>query len=130
MIKKWSEFNENRVYGSKIQAKIDLLKDLSLDLSDMGLEVNIWSGTWKDDRGNKLFSESRCIIMSIKDNDSVLDDNNYFENDLFHKKEILDFEEVLKSYQMRYKAKKGNGQDGVIFYFSKQGSMTRSPLLN
>lgn len=109
MIKKWLEFNESiRLYGSKIQLKIDLLRDLSLDLSDMGLKVDIWNGTWKDDDGglggNKNLMgmrqhikysnhpASKSIIMMIEDTDSVLDVENYFENELIDKKEISDFE--------------------------------------
>lgn len=132
MIKKWSEFNEAKVYGSKIQSKIDLLKDLSLDLTDMGLKIDIWNGSWKDDHhyGGSLSSHpaSKCIIMMIEDIDSVLDEENYYENELKDKKEILNFEETLKSYGMRIRRKTGFS-DKVYLMFDKQGKMTDSDLL-
>jgi hypothetical protein len=143
MIKKWSEFNEAKVYGSKIQSKIDLLKDLSLDLSDMGLKIDIWNGAWRDNgSGFGLTSEngtpeeakaeyempSKSIIMMIDDIDSVLDNDNYYENELKDKKEILDFEETLKSYGMRPRRKAGFS-DKVYLFFDKQGKMTDSDLL-
>ncbi len=132
MIKKWSEFNETRVYGSKIQSKIDLLKDLSLDLTDMGLVVNIWNGSWKDNDhyGGSLSSHpaSKCIIMMIEDVDSVLDVDNYYEEKLVNKKEIIDFEETLKSYGMRVRRKTGFSDKAYLF-FDKHGKMTDSDVL-
>lgn len=132
MIKKWSEFSEAKVYGSKIQSKIDLLKDLSLDLSDMGLKIDIWNGSWKDDHhyGDSLSSHpaSKSIIMMIEDIDSVLDEENYYENELKDKKEILDFEETLKSFGMKPRRKNGFGDKAYLF-FDKQGKMTDSDLL-
>lgn len=115
MINKWIEFNEALKRGEKINAKISLLKDLALELTDIGLSVDIESGS---------FNEIKSIVMFIKDENSVLDDNNYYENVLWHKKEILDFEKTLKSFKMSPRAKTGNGQDGVIFLFDKQGPMT------
>jgi hypothetical protein len=67
--------------------------------------------------------------MSVTDPDCVLDDNYYYENNLFNKKEIFDFEERLKSYGMKFRSKIGNGQNGVLFYFDKHGKMTNSELV-
>ncbi len=132
MIKKWSEFNEAKVYGSKIQSKIELLKDLSIDLSDMGLKIDIWNGSWKDNDhyGSSLSSHpaSKCIIMMIEDIDDILDEESYYENELKDKKEILDFEETLKSYGMGIRRKSGFS-DKVYLFFDKQGKMTDSDLL-
>ncbi len=127
MIKKWQEFNEALKRGTKIQAKIDLLKELSLELTDVGLEVEIWSGSWKDERTTSInisaYKESKFIIMSIRDPNDTLD---YSDDDdqLFHKKEILDFEETLKSFKMTPRMKMGNGITGILFYFDKQGTMS------
>ena len=41
MIKNWKKFNESFKKGQKIQAKIDILKEISNDLSDMGLKIDI-----------------------------------------------------------------------------------------
>lgn len=129
MIKKWSEFNESNVYGSKIQSKIDLLKDLSFDLTDLGLKVEIWNGSWRDNdfgdsRGTQTrYPRSKSIIMTIEDIDSALDKDNYYENRLYNKKEIIDFEKTLKSYGMTPRSKSGTN-DMVTFYFDKQGKMT------
>lgn len=143
MIKRWSEFNETKVYGSKIQSKIDLLKDLTLDISDMGLKIDIWNGSWKDNGGGfGLTSEngtkeeakaeyelpSKSIIMMIEDYDSVLDEDNYYENELKDKKEIIDLEETLKSYGMKPRRITGFG-DKVYLFFDKQGKMTDSDVL-
>lgn len=127
MIKKWIEFNESKSRGSKINAKMDLLKDLSLELSDMGLEVEIWSGSGSSITG-KHEDDSKFIIMLIDDTDSILDEDGYYENELQNKKEILDFEETLKSYEISPRIKNGFS-DKVYFYFDKQGKMTDSDLL-
>jgi len=129
MINKWVEFNEALKRGAKIQAKIDLIKDLSLELTDIGLEVEIHNGTWRDKQIGHILDASKCIIMFVKDISSKYLSLSKTENDLFHKKEILDFEETLKSFKMNYRAKSGNGQDGVIFYFDKQGNMSSGDVL-
>lgn len=116
MIKKWSEFNESIDLGistgKKINAKMNLLKDLVLDLSDLGLHIDIWNGTWKD-------SDSKSIIMMIKDEDSILDNDNYYEEELQNKPEILELEETFKSFKIKVNKKTGFS-DTVYFYFSKK----------
>jgi len=116
MIKKWSEFNESidthLSKGVKINAKINLLKELVLELSDIGLHIDIWNGTWKD-------SDSKSIIMMIKDEDSVLDNDNYYEEELQNKPEIIELEETFKSFKIKVNKKTGFS-DTVYFYFSKK----------
>src|ERR1035437_1067101 len=115
MIKKWSAFNENEIRRKfPINAKINLLKDLALELTDIGLKVDVWSGTWKDD-------ESKSIIMKIEDTTGVLGD--YYKGHLCHKKEILEFEKTLKSFNIEPHRKDGFS-DKVYYYFYKQGKMT------
>lgn len=128
MIKNWNKFNESFKKGQKIQAKIDILKEISNDLSDMGLKIDIWNGSWKDDSIGK-YKASQFIIMKIEDYDSILDDNNYYENELKDKKEILEFEQDLISHGMNYKIKRGFG-DKVYFYFNKGKSTDTDILMN
>src|ERR1017187_6665834 len=120
MIKNWSKFNESISKSSKINDKIDLLQDLSMDLSDEGLLVKIWNGTKEDDRfksgdfeqiiGSRdsllpirrdSFKQSKSIIMAIDSYDQLGNTN------LYDSKEILDFEKTLKSYGMNYRRKTG-----------------------
>jgi hypothetical protein len=127
MISNWQKFNE----GLKIKSKISLLEDLSLELSDLGLKVDIWNGTWRDNGGSfggvdydnyrniGTDTPSKSIIMLIEDIESVLDVDNYYENELKDKQEILDFEETLKSYGMTPTIKTGFS-DKVYLFFNKQ----------
>jgi hypothetical protein len=135
MIKKWSDFNESKVYGSLIQSRITLLEDLSIDLSDIGLRIEIWNGSWKDDGGtfglehgkknyrDFIYGEnppSKSIIMLIEDYDSILDLNNYYGSKLVDKEEIIELEKSLKSYGIPPRKKIGFG-DKVYFFFDKNG---------
>lgn len=119
MISNWQKFNE----GLKIKSKISLLEDLSLELSDLGLKVDIWNGTWRDNGGSfggvDYDTPSKSIIMLIEDTNNVLDIDNYYENELKDKQEILDFEETLKSYGMTPTIKTGFS-DKVYLFFNKQ----------
>lgn len=123
MIKNWEQFNEADKYkpGEKIKAKIDLLTELSFDLTDIGLKVEIWSSKPWD-------ADSKFIIMMIKDEDSILDEEGYYENSLDNKQEIIDFENTLVSFKMVWR-KRSSGSDMVYYYFDKQGKMTDSPAL-
>jgi hypothetical protein len=145
MIKNWSNFNESISRPSKVDAKIDLLQDLSMDLRDMGLSVEIWNGTKRDDRfksgdfeeiiGDRdsllpirrdSFKQSKSIIMSI---------DSHNNPNLYDSEEILDFEKTLKSYGMNYRRKTGapmnsdHGGSSVYFFFDKQGNMTNSDMI-
>lgn len=130
MIKKWLEFNENiKNKYTKVNAKIDLLEDLSQDLKDIGLKIDIWNGSRKNDF-DKIAGKpmSSFIIMMIEDIDSILDKDGYYENSLSDKKEIKEFEENLKSFKFNYRAKSSGG-DKIWYYFEKHSKMTNSPVL-
>lgn len=130
MIKRWSKFNEEFKRGDKLAAKIEILKELSLQLTDLGLSVEIWSGTYKDDLGfGPSSGASKCIIMMIQDIDGILDDENYYENTLYDKPEIIEFEKDLISHGMRPRSKR-RVFNKVYFFFDKQGKMTDTELLN
>jgi hypothetical protein len=147
MIKNWKKFNESFKKGQKIQAKIDILREISNDLTDVGLSVDIWSGSWKDDNvahsymkksdgfsvgDSKVIKStpaSKFIIMMINDENSVLDENNYYEEELINKKEIKEFEEDLISHGMRPKHKKWFS-NYVYFYFDKGKSTDTDILTN
>lgn len=102
---------------SQVDKKIQLLKDLSTDFTDMGLVVEIWK-------------EGKSIIMLIKDerDDAILSDDNYYEENLYNKEKILDFEETLKSYGMNFRSKSGGG-DAVYYKFDKWGKMTNTDIV-
>ena len=126
MVKKWSEFNE-----SKIRDKINLLRDLTLELSDLGLYIDIWNGTISDDYGTSesdVVTNSKSIIVMIQDVDGVLDSNGYYEDKLMDKKEIIDLEKSFVSYGMIPRRKSGFS-DIVYFFFNKSGKMTDSDIL-
>ena len=63
---------------------------------------------------------SKSIIMMIQDVDSILDEENYYEEELINKKEISDLENNLISYGM-VPIRKFGIQDKVYFMFDKQG---------
>jgi hypothetical protein len=132
MIKSWSQFNENigRSKSPIINAKIDLLKELSLDLTDIGLEVDIWNGSWRDvSNGDytSVTSAAKCIIMVIQDVNSVLDKDGYYESHLYKMPEIEEFEKDLKSFGMRPRSRSGGGHL-MYYYFDKGGKTT--PIIN
>ncbi len=106
-----------------INAKINLLKDISLELSDLGLEIEIWSGTFRDVQYDKY------INMIIKDEYCVLDKEEcYFKKDLYNFPEIIEFEERLKSFGIMYRERSA-GSDLVQYHFDKQGKINKTDLL-
>jgi hypothetical protein len=110
-----------KLFESLVDQKIQILKDLTIDLQDLGLVIEIWK-------------EGKMIHLLIEDKDDVLvDDNyegNYYEDDdnLYNREEISEFDETLKSYGMNYRSKKGGG-DKIWYEFDKWSKMTKSPLL-
>lgn len=102
------KFNESN-YGYKIKEKIQLIEDLSLELKDIGLYVDVVNG--------KILYEQKSIVIIIKDADSILDKDGYYENELKDKPEILNFKKTLESY---YKKVKLTGfSDNAYFYIPK-----------
>lgn len=95
---------------SIVDKKIELLNDLSLELKDIGLEIDIWK-------------EGRDIILHISDElgPGLLD--YYNGEELYNAEFIKDFEETLKSYNMNFRSKTGSS-DRVYYKFDKWGSMT------
>ena len=103
MIKTWSKFNESFKRGERIESLIELIKELSYDLTDIGLKVEIWNGTWKDNGMTTLGKDgydlpSKSIIMLIEDSNDIIDDDCYYENELLNKPQILQFQERLKDF--------------------------------
>jgi hypothetical protein len=109
-------FEKRETFVSK---KIQLLKDLALDLEDEGLIVNVNSG---------INDDKNYIYLSIYS-------NNWDSNmpPLFDSEIIKDFKETLKSYGMNPRSIVG-GHGHLIFpnqcilKFDKHSKMTRSPL--
>lgn len=110
------KFNESN-YGYKIKEKIQLIEDLSLELKDIGLYVDVVNGKiWSTTSISPLY-EQKSIVIIIKDADSILDKDGYYENELKDKPEILNFKKTLESY---YKKVKLTGfSDNAYFYIPK-----------
>lgn len=106
-----------KVYESQVDKKVQLLKDLCVDLEDVGLFVEIW----KEGKSIHLF------IQDQKDN-SDLSGDNYYEENLYDKEVIHEFDKTLKSYGMNYRSKKG-GSDKIWYEFDKWGKMTKSDII-
>lgn len=106
------KFNESN-YGYKIKEKIQLIEDLSLELKDIGLYVDVINGkNW-----STTYIAQKSIVIIIKDADSILDKDGYYENELKDKPEILNFKKTLESY---YKKVKLTGfSDNAYFYIPK-----------
>jgi len=106
---------ESRV--TLVDRKIQIIKDLVLDLEDIGLTTEIWK-------------ENKKIVLLIDDNAwiSNISDDNYYNSHLLDLEIISDFEETLKSYGMNFRHKYGAG-DKVWYEFDKWSKMTKSPLL-
>lgn len=106
---------ESRV--TLVDRKIQILKDLVVDLEDGGLTAEIWK-------------ENKKIVLLISDDAwiSNISDDNYYDSHLLDLEIISDFEETLKSYGMNFRHKFG-GQDKVWYEFDKWSNMTKSPLL-
>lgn len=95
-----------------VDKKIQLLEDLSLQLSDIGLTIEIWK------------KPKRIVLLVADDNDqSNLVDDNYYETNLYDQPFILEFEKDLKSYGMNFRSKSGGG-DKVYYEFDKWSKMT------
>lgn len=121
-----------KLFESMVDKKIQLLEDLSLELKDAGLQVEIFNGTnthlIRDPRisihTNSRYTQDykKYIIMRITD------DNNLFNADLYYTDTIQDFIETLKSYGMTPRSMSG-GNHFAIFKFDKWGKMTKSTYL-
>jgi cell division protein FtsI/penicillin-binding protein 2 len=113
-----------KLFESLVDKKIQLLKDLSLELQDAGLQVEVTNGSnsvsrYTDDYHIK---DKKFIIMR------VTDDNERFDTDLYNTEIIDEFKETLKSYGMNPRGMSG-GRNFCVFKFDKHGSMTNSPII-
>lgn len=106
-----------KIYESLVDKKIQLLKDLVVDLQDDGLIVNVINGCESFRLDYKKF-----IIIYITDF------NKLFDRDLIQSKNIIEFNETLKSFGMKPRSIL-TGDHYCNFLFDKHGSMTNSPLL-
>lgn len=94
---------------SKVQEKMDFLELISVDLSDMGLIVDIHKG-------------KNFITMVITDL------NNIVTGELFKSDIIKEFELKLSDVEMKPRQTSG-GDKVVIFCFDKHGKMTDSSFI-
>jgi hypothetical protein len=112
-----------------VDKKIQLLKDLALELQDIGLQVEVVNGS----AGTRFFAPGylgKFIVMT------VTDANGRFDTDLYNTEIIDDFKETLKSYGMNPRSMEGgrfrmNGliRNFCVFKFDKHGHMTNSPII-
>jgi hypothetical protein len=117
------------IFESKVDKKIQLLQDLSLDLIDKGLQVEVINGSHthllRDPRvtihsGSRYSNDyKKYIVMRITD------DDNLFNADLYYTDTIQDFIETLKSYGVNPRGMSG-GNHFAVFKFDKWGKMTDS----
>lgn len=121
-----------KIFESLVDKKIQLLKDLSIDLQDAGLQVEVINGSHsyllRDPRisihtGSRYTDDfKKFIIMRITD------DDNKFNADLYFTDTIQDFIETLKSYGMNPRSMSG-GNHFAVLKFDKHGHMTNSPIV-
>lgn len=121
-----------KLFESLVDKKIQLLKDLALELEDSGLQVEVINGLHsyllRDPRvsihtGSRYTDDYKKFIIM-----KVTDDNNKFNTDLYFTDTIQDFIETLKSYGMNPRGMSG-GNHFAVFKFDKHGSMTNSPII-
>lgn len=121
-----------KIFESLVDKKIQLLKDLSLELEDAGLQVEVVNGSHshllRDPRvsihtGSRYTDDYKKFII-VK----VTDDNEVFDTDLFRTEIIDEFKETLKSYSMEPRSMSG-GRNFCVFKFDKHGHMTNSPIV-
>ena len=110
-----------KLFESKVDDKIQLLKDLAIELQDAGLEVEVTNGFGSGRYSSHLPEYKNYIFMSVKDI------NNKFSTDLFNTDIIDEFKETLKSYGMNPRGMSG-GDNCVVVKFDKWGRMTDSPI--
>lgn len=124
--------NSYKLFESLVDKKIQLLKDLSLELEDAGLQVEIVNGSHshllRDPRvsihtGSRYTDDYKKFIIM-----RVTDDNERFDTDLYNTEIINDFKETLKSYHIEPRSMSG-GRNFCVFKFDKHGHMTNSPVI-
>lgn len=128
-LKGFNSLNESSVRIYSVDKKIELLKDLSLELEDNGLTVDVINGSnthlLRDPRiaihtGSRYSDDyKKSIVMYIND------DENKFDTDLYNSEIIQEFIETLKSYGMNPRSMSG-GRNFCVLKFDKWGSMTNS----
>jgi hypothetical protein len=118
-----------KIFESKVDNKIQLLQDLSLELKDVGLQVEVINGSHahllRDPRvtihsGSRYSNDYKKYIVM-----RVTDDNELFNADLYYTDTIQDFIETLKSYGMNPRSMSG-GNHFALFKFDKWSKMTDS----
>jgi hypothetical protein len=121
-----------KLFESLVDKKIQLLKDLALELEDAGLQVEVINGSHsyllRDPRvsihtGSRYTDDYKNFIIM-----KVTDDNERFDTDLYNTEIIDEFKETLKSYGMNPRGMSG-GRNFCVFKFDKHGSMTNSPII-
>ena len=117
-----------KLFESLVDKKIQLLKDLALELEDSGLQVEVINGSHsyllRDPRLSTRWSSDHKTFIVMK----ITDDNERFDTDLYNTEIIDEFKETLKSYGMNPRSMSG-GRNFCVFKFDKHGHMTNSPII-
>ena len=107
---------ESRV--TNVDRKIELIKILTLDISDLGISVNIYNGNESAFMGGN-YGKSNQITLTLLDNNGIL------KSPIYESDEIKEFELVLKAHKMGFRSRSG-GNNFIVYTFDKHGSMTNS----
>lgn len=102
---------------TNVERKIELLKMLSLYLSDEDIEVTLYNGPFHLYGG--ITGDGNYIHLVIRDI------NNILSNPITDSDEIKEFEEILLSHDMRNRGYSA-GDNFIVYRFDKFGSWTNS----
>lgn len=102
---------------TNVSRKIELIKILTLDISDLGISVNIYNGGVYFMGGS--YGNSNKITLTLLDNKGIL------KSPIYESDEIKEFELTLKAHKMGIRSRSG-GNNFIVYTFDKHGSMTNS----
>lgn len=121
-----------------VDKKIQLLKDIALDLEDLGFDVFVMNGSSREAqdlkrRGHITYTSdiTKKILLRIEDNKGLvykLQDKDRFISRISGLPIIKEFEETLRSYGMIPRSSYG-GNHVITYEFDKHGKMTKSNLV-
>ena len=137
MLDNWLKFNESSRTG--VSRKIELLKDITQEMSDDGLTIDISSDyipygirSTKYSKTPSYYSKSQqglrpIIKLEITDLSKIdiknIAANRVYDPKLYDSEVIKDFEETLKDIGLQYRSKRG-GDNFVEYYFDKFGDFS------
>lgn len=105
---------------TNVERKMELLKMLSLHLSDEGIKVEVYNGPfhWYDEDMSCSF-DGNYIHLAIKDKEHIL------SRPITESDEIKELDEIFKSHGMKNRGYSA-GDDFIVYRFDKFGKWTDS----